>query len=134
MALICVLDDEPTLLDLISTTLRSDGHKVLAVANPNAACDAIIGAQPSVDLLITEAQIKPISGFELVKRLRSKGIECPVIFTSHHHGIAAVLTESLGRRSVIEKPFSAAELRSVVRKSLVTGKRNAAGQKESGSV
>jgi len=118
MALIFVVEDEPILLDLIATFLRLGGDEVKANRGPIAAYEAIIAARTPVDLLLIEADLKPISGFQLVNRLRGKRINCPVIFMSSHHGVAAILTESLGRRAVIEKPFTATELRTAVRASL----------------
>jgi two-component system sensor histidine kinase ChiS len=118
MTSIVVIDHESMLLDLMSNALRLDGYTVKAMDDPVAACDFIIASWPSVDLLITDTQMQPISGFELVTRLRRTSIDCPVIFTSNHHGLASVIAESFGQRVVIEKPFTAAALRTAVRELL----------------
>ena len=118
MAFIFVIDDEPLLLNLVSTVLRSDGHEVNAITDPLEACAAVSLVAIPVDLLITDADMHPISGFQLVERLRGNRIDCPVIFMSGHHGLTAIVTDSPGQQSVLEKPFTAAELRSAVQKAL----------------
>ena len=127
MAVIHVVDDDQLLLNLVSTVLRQDGHRVTAYEDPAEAREAIIAAQPLVDLVITDAGMEPMSGFKLVKDLRRNQIFCPVIFISGYHGLAVVITESFGKRSVMEKPFTAAELLSAVRKSLALPRRSHVG-------
>jgi DNA-binding NtrC family response regulator len=123
MAHIYVLDDEPMLLDLISAVLRLDGHEVTALGHAGEACDAIIATQTPVDLLIADAEMRPMSGVQAVSHLRMNRIQCPVIFMSGHHGLVAVITESFGRPAVMEKPFTAGELRRVVQKTLAASQR-----------
>jgi DNA-binding NtrC family response regulator len=124
MARIFVIDDEPMLRDLVSTLLRLDGHEVTVMADAVAAYDAIIAAQPPIDLLLTDPDVKPVSGVELVNRLRKGHIACPVVFMSGKHGMAGVITESLGQGAVIEKPFTSKQLRSTVKKSLTAARKN----------
>jgi two-component system OmpR family response regulator len=118
MANIMVIDDEALLLDLISNTLRLDGNTVISMADPLAAIDYLNSGQPVVDLLLTDIDMKPISGFELVKRLVKNHFDSPVVFLSGYSGLSAVVADSMGVRSLLEKPFTAKELRSVVRNSL----------------
>jgi CheY-like chemotaxis protein len=63
MANILVIDDEPGLLGLISTTLRQDGHCVTALNDPLAAIEGAMNGGPAIDLLLTDVSMKPISGF-----------------------------------------------------------------------
>jgi two-component system OmpR family response regulator len=118
MANIMVIDDEALLLDLISNTLRLDGNTVISMSDPLAAIDYLNSGQPVVDLLLTDIDMKPISGFELVKRLVKNDFGSPVVFLSGYSGLSAAVTDSLGVRSLLEKPFTAKELRAVVRNSL----------------
>ena len=122
MAVIYVVDDEPLLLDLISKVLQLGGHQVHTSANPARAFEAILGAAPAADLVITEADMHPYSGFKLVNQLREKNVQCPVIFTSWHHGLASAITDPAGQRAFMAKPFTADELRKAVEKSLPAGK------------
>src|ERR1700722_9293171 len=107
MANILLIDDEPVLLDLISRILRLDGHDVDAINNPLEALASYGGGTKAIDLLVTDIDMKPISGFELVKRLSKTGFCSPVLFMSGYPALAAAVSESLGDRAILEKPFSA---------------------------
>ena len=122
MAHILVVDDEPLLLDLISATLRLDGHEVTAVGDPPAALSMQEAGQLPVDLLLTDVEMRPISGFELVRRLTKLGFDSPVLFTTGYPALSDVVAGSLGARFILEKPFTAAQLRGVVRNALSPSK------------
>jgi len=57
MAKILVVDDEPSMLDVLCTLLRSQGHEVF----PYAAGDKAIEMMPHVnpDLIITDIKMRP---------------------------------------------------------------------------
>jgi DNA-binding NtrC family response regulator len=118
MAVIYVVDDDPLLLDLISTVLRTAGHQVATSSDARSSSEAIVAASPPIDLLITEADMQPFSGVKLANYLRGKSVHCPVLFMTWHQGMAAAMTDSAGRRTVIEKPFTADRLRKAVHRSL----------------
>lgn len=120
MAKIFVIDDGPILLDLISAALRLDGHVVTTTSDPLVASAAIFAAHP--DVLITEANMSPISGFQLVKDLRILGVDCPALIMSGHHGVATVAMETFGHQAVIEKSFTAKQLRLAVTMALAPGR------------
>jgi DNA-binding NtrC family response regulator len=116
MAVIVVIDDEPVVLELLGMVLRLDGHDLQPLSDPVAAYEVITSAETAVDLVITDAGLKPISGFELVNRLRMRGILCPVLVISGHHGLNA--PPSGGPMEILEKPFTAAQLRAAVNDAL----------------
>jgi DNA-binding NtrC family response regulator len=120
--LIYVVDDEPLLLDLISSVLHLSGHIVRSFADPVEAYDALMASEQSPDLIITDAVMRPISGVKLIQRIRRNRINCPVIFMSGYHGIGAMVNDSFGPLSVIEKPFTADILRKAVQKALPRNK------------
>jgi len=82
-------------------------------------------ASPAFDLVVTDLDMRPMSGLQLLRELRKKHITCPVIFTSGHHGLAEIIADSYGQNASIEKPFTAAELCIAVRGELGRAKRNA---------
>ena len=116
MANIFVIDDEQILLNLISTTLRLDGHKVVEFENPLLALESA-GSLP-IDLLVTDVEMKPINGFEVVKRLHMKGFSGAVLFISGYAYPANASAATIGRRMMLEKPFTSGQLRSAVREAL----------------
>jgi DNA-binding NtrC family response regulator len=121
MANILVIDDESVLLDLISTTLRLDGHTVIALSDPLAALECQGPGQPRIDLLLADIDMRPISGFEVVKRLTSAGFTSPVLFMSGYPALSGAVADSLGNRAILEKPFTATQLRVAIRGTLARG-------------
>jgi DNA-binding NtrC family response regulator len=118
MAHILVIDDESIVLDLISRTLRMDGHTVTAISDPVAAMDSAGGGHLPIDLLLTDVNMKPVSGPELVQRLFAAGFSAPVIFMSGYPSVPGVIPGSNSPYSVIDKPFTIGELRVVVARIL----------------
>ena len=125
MANILLVDSEPVLLGLISNTLRLDGHEVSAVCSPLVALASHGAGQTPIDLLLTDIDLKPISGFELVNRLSKIGFNGSVLFMSEYPSLVAVVAESLGERAILEKPFTAAQLRAAIANALRRGKAKA---------
>lgn len=118
MAHILVIDDESVLLDLITRTLRHDGHTVTALDNPIAAMESASGGKSPIDLLLTDVNMRPISGPELVKRLTHAGFQAPVLYMSGYPSFSNTIAGTGGAYSVIDKPFTIAELRIVVARLL----------------
>jgi CheY-like chemotaxis protein len=87
MARILVIEHDLNLLNLISSVLRQDGHTVTETSDPTEAL-AIAERQPKdFDLILTDVELHPISGFEFVRRLTIKGIHIPTQFMSERDRI-----------------------------------------------
>ena len=125
MALICIVDDEPVLLNLIGTVLRLDGHEVKTFGNPLEAYEAIIAPDAAFSLLVTDVAMKPITGVQLMTRLRAKRIDFPVLLMTGHCALTDTFNKALGYRAAIDKPFTATELRKAVHRILALGIRKA---------
>ena len=123
MARILLVQDDPVILCLVSGTLRPEGHEIVVASGPMQALE--LGRQEfqRIDLVLLRIDLKPISGLEFTKRLVKRGIEVPMLFMSSSHSMAAVIAKSLGQSAIIEEPFTAAELRSSVKKSLSAHRR-----------
>lgn len=78
----------------------------------------IMGDQASIDLLVTDINMLPISGFQVVRELRNAGIRCPVIFISGLGSIIGIIADSVAPYSVMEKPFTGSALRAMVHETL----------------
>ncbi len=125
MANILVIDDEPLLLDLIANILRLDGHNVRAQCDPIAALHFQEAGEAPIDLLVTDISLKPITGFELVAGLSKKGFNSPVLFTSGYPAPYWAAANRVRNYPILEKPFTAAQLRAAVGKALASSKPKA---------
>ena len=122
-ARILLVQDDPVILGSLSGTLRADGHEIIITSNPLDALSFPRHEYQSIDLVIIRINIKPITGLEFARRLTRRTIDVPVLFMSASHPLASVIGQSMGQSAVIEEPFTAAELRSAVKKCLSQRKR-----------
>src|SRR5262249_2450411 len=66
---ILLIDDDPTVLEIVSLMLSSLGHVVLPASNPRDGL-ARLEAGESVDLVLTDFAMPHIDGLEVVRRVR----------------------------------------------------------------
>ena len=107
---VAVTDDEPLLLGLISTVLEKQGHTVTASPGPLECLEVLRPDATSFDLLLTDVEMRPMNGFQMVTELRRSGLTCPVVFMSGYRNDQESISETFGDALVLEKPFTAAEL------------------------
>lgn len=104
-----VVDDEPNIRDLLSASLRFQGHRVLTAANGNEAINQIVDNQPDVVLL--DVMLPDISGFGVTKKIRSLGIEVPILFLTARDDTEDKVTGlTVGGDDYVTKPFSLDEI------------------------
>lgn len=107
--LIMVVDDEPGVRELIGDALRVGGYDAIEAADGDEALEMLRHTRPT--LLIVDVNMPEVDGFELVKRLRDRGQDTPVIMLSARgdrvdvtHGL------SIGADDYVRKPFGLEEL------------------------
>ena len=115
-----VVDDEKTILELLSGSLRLAGFEVTTAASGTEAVRAAASRRP--DLVLLDVMMPDGDGFEALRRMRSAGIEVPVIFlTARDEEPDRVNGFDLGADDYVTKPFSLNELlgriRAVLRRS-----------------
>jgi DNA-binding response OmpR family regulator len=122
-ARILVIDDDPTILELIKAILKDEGHSVnAALTGEDVLAD---GAIPAPDLLVLDMFLPGISGRELAEALRARyGQDLPILVTS----ASSVDGEAraLGAYECLPKPFELDELLAGVRQGLSLSGRAAA--------
>src|SRR6476620_5314961 len=75
---ILVVDDEPTLTDLLSMALRYEGCEVRTAATGHAAVKSAREFQP--DAVVLDVMLPDRDGFEVMRRLRGHSPDVPVLF------------------------------------------------------
>ncbi|HEX2314851.1 MAG TPA: response regulator transcription factor [Thermomonospora sp.] len=109
-----VVDDEPTVRELLSATLRFAGFRVSSAATGAEAVAAATEEPP--DLVLLDVMLPDMDGFEVVRRLRerrpgSRGGPVPVLFlTARDRQADKVTGLSLGADDYVTKPFDLEEL------------------------
>ncbi|MEV0685049.1 response regulator transcription factor [Nocardia sp. NPDC050378] len=108
-ARILVVDDEPMIVELLSTSLRFQGFEVVTAADGAAALDTARRFRP--DALVVDVMMPGMDGFTLLRRLRADGVQAPVLFLTARDQTEAKLTGlGLGADDYVTKPFSLEEV------------------------
>jgi len=120
---VLVVEDEAAILEVVTTTLRTQGYTVLQAATPDEALHLIQDYTGKLHLLVTDMIMPGMNGRELAKNLVSSYPQLKVLYMSGytpsviaHHGI---LDEQV---CFIAKPFSIREISLKVREVLDLGK------------
>jgi len=106
---ILVVDDEETIVRLVSYNLQQAGFEVRTAFNGLEADESVRRLQP--ELVVLDMMLPEIDGLTLLKKWRKEGIRVPVIMlTARGEEIDRVLSLELGCDDYVTKPFSPREL------------------------
>ena len=118
---ILIVDDEQDIRDLVSGVLSDDGYGTRTAATADEALAALDERLPSLILLDVWLRGSSMDGIELLKAIKSRDPQIPVIVFSGHGNIdTAVAAISQGAVDFIEKPFEAGKLLHLVAKATET--------------
>ena len=112
---ILVVDDEASVVEVVSLYLKREGFTVRAARDGRAALDAIAKQQPA--LVVLDLMLPEVDGISILQRLRS-GVadDVPVIMlTARRQETDRIYGLELGADDYVTKPFSPAELVSRVK-------------------
>jgi two-component system OmpR family response regulator len=108
-AQILVVDDEPSIVDAVSTALRYEGFDVREAANGRDALTAVTTAEP--DLIVLDWMLPDLDGIEVGRRLRDRGYKSAILFLTAKDAVEnKVEALRVGGDDYVTKPFSLAEL------------------------
>jgi DNA-binding NtrC family response regulator len=114
---ILLVDDEPFNLDLLEQELADQGHSIATCASGEEALEKLPGFQP--DLILLDYMMPGMNGLEVLKEIRRKGLDTPVVIITAHGTIErAVETMKEGAEDFLTKPFDPDHLAIVVKKAL----------------
>lgn len=103
---ILVVDDEPDLCEILCFNLQNEGYET-EYAYSGEAVVSLLQSGRRYDLILLDVMMESMSGFDLVRRMRSEGDNTPVIFLTARDTESDLLDgfES-GADDYISKPFS----------------------------
>ena len=106
---ILVVDDEPSIVDAVSTALRYEGYEVEEAANGRDALAAVTRSEP--DLVVLDWMLPDLAGIEVGKRLRERGFKTAILFLTARDAVEdKVEALRAGGDDYVTKPFSLAEI------------------------
>ena len=111
---ILVVDDEPSIVDVLATALRYEGFDVHEAGTGRAALKAAESLRP--DLIVLDVMLPDLDGLEVTRRLRNDGLRMPVLFlTARDSTEDKIAGLTVGGDDYVTKPFSLGEVVARVR-------------------
>src|SRR5512140_635764 len=120
---ILVVEDEPSISEVVSLYLRRAGYQVQTLGDGHEALDQLEKNLP--DLVVMDLMLPGLDGFSLTRWLRERSDVPIIILTSRREEIDRIAGLEMGADDYVVKPFSPQELVSRVRAVL----RRSGGEK-----
>ncbi|MFA7421447.1 MAG: response regulator transcription factor [Melioribacteraceae bacterium] len=109
MQKILIVEDEPNMRMGLKDNLEFEGYEIATAADGEEGLSMIVNNL--FDLIILDVMMPKISGFDVCKRAREKGIKTPIILlTAKGEEVDKIVGLELGADDYITKPFSLREL------------------------
>lgn len=116
-ARVLVVDDEASIVDALTMTLRHQGYVVEGAESGKAALDMVRRWRPHV--VVLDVMLPDLDGFEVARRLAAARTPVPIIFLSALDSTdAKVRGLTIGGSDYVTKPFNLEELLARVRNIL----------------
>ncbi len=108
MADVLVVDDDPTVREVVVSYLRAGGHQVRQASDGEAALREFADVRP--DIVVLDLMLPGVDGLEVCRRLRRQGRVPIVMLTALGAEADRVVGLELGADDYVTKPFSPREL------------------------
>jgi DNA-binding response OmpR family regulator len=110
---VLVVDDEPTVTEVVSIYLERAGYRVAVAADGETALGILEGQSP--DLVVLDLMLPDVGGLEITRWLRARGDIPIIMLTARKEEVDRILGLELGADDYVVKPFSPQELVSRVK-------------------
>jgi two-component system alkaline phosphatase synthesis response regulator PhoP len=108
MAKILVIDDEPSIVNLVTAYLKPEGYEVFTAADGNAGLKAAHAFKP--DVIVLDLMLPGKDGFEVLSQLRRESNVYVILLTAKTEETDRIVGLSVGADDYVTKPFSPREL------------------------
>jgi DNA-binding response OmpR family regulator len=105
---ILVVDDEPTIVEVVELYLKREGYRVITAHDGSSALQIVAERKP--DLIILDLMLPGLNGFEITQRLRASGHVPIIMLTARSEEADRIVGLELGADDYVTKPFSPREL------------------------
>jgi DNA-binding response OmpR family regulator len=112
-ARILVVEDEPSIREVVSLYLRRAGYQVTVVDEGQAALESLATQTP--DLVVLDLMLPNVDGLEITRWLRERGDTPIIMLTARREEPDRIAGLEMGADDYVVKPFSPQELVSRVR-------------------
>ncbi|HJD77650.1 MAG TPA: response regulator transcription factor [Corynebacterium pollutisoli] len=106
---VLVVDDEPNIVELLNVSLKFQGFDVRTAASGTEALR--IAREFNPDAYILDVMMPGMDGFELLTKLRSEGLDGPVLYLTAKDAVEnRIHGLTIGADDYVTKPFSLEEV------------------------
>jgi len=124
---VLTVDDEPSLIELLSMAMRYEGWEVFTAQDGSSAVRVAREVKP--DALVLDMMLPDFDGLEVMRRIRAEQPDVPVVFLTAKDGVRdRIQGLTAGGDDYVTKPFSLEEviarLRGLLRRSGATTVRS----------
>lgn len=117
MEKILVVDDEKSLLDLLSVVLKKEGYDVQTSLSGKKGLDLI--KNQDFDLVLCDIKLPQMNGMKILKQVKAKRPDIPVVMiTAYGTTKQAVEALKAGALDYVVKPFNVEEMKIIVANGL----------------
>ncbi len=117
MPRILLVDDEPSILSVLSTVLKAEEYEVESASEGQQAIDKLMSED--YDLLISDIRMSPVNGMDILKRVHEEKPSLSVIMLTAYGSVeTAIEALKLGAFDYVTKPFKVDELLITVQRAL----------------
>lgn len=116
MPKILIVDDEPSILNLVVSYLKAEKYEVFTATDGLSALKAVKAYQP--DVVILDIMLPGLDGLEVLSRLRRESDVYVILLTARTEETDKIVGLSVGADDYVTKPFSPRELVARVKAAL----------------
>src|SRR5215470_6332454 len=117
-ARLLIVDDEPSLRDMLGILLRRDGFQVVAQPGYRLAVEAVRQSPTPFAVVLTDLVMPDGSGLDLLSAAKERDTATQVVVMTAHSTVeAAVDAMRRGAYDFITKPFANAEILALISKA-----------------
>jgi two-component system alkaline phosphatase synthesis response regulator PhoP len=113
---ILVVDDEPSIVNLVSSYLKAEGYQVYTASDGQAGLKAAQSYKP--DLVVLDIMLPGLDGLEVLSRLRRESDVYVILLTARTEETDKIVGLSVGADDYVTKPFSPRELTARIKAAL----------------
>jgi len=126
---ILVIDDEPNIVDLVSSYLKADGYEVVTASDGISGLKQFRGNNPQ--LIVLDWMLPDMDGLDILTQIRRESNTYVIMLTARSEETDKIVGLSVGADDYVTKPFSPRELVARIKAAL---RRASAPQTEVNSI
>jgi CheY-like chemotaxis protein len=109
MTNILIVDDDPSIADVLSEIVETYGYQSIRAASAKEAASAL--AKGGIDLILLDLSMPEITGDQFLGFIRKRGFKVPVVVVSAHvEPDRETELRASGISGVVRKPFEVADV------------------------